>query len=121
MNEERCSAVRVYDAELLTKDPPFVSHLEKLMEQDLFDELIKFLPAGEAKIVMLSKVKEVRFSLDETELRQDITIRDLVFCKDCKYWITEGNMSMCSQQFFYGRADNWFCANGERRETECKP
>jgi hypothetical protein len=123
MNEERYSVRKVCDAKLLTRDPTLISCLENHMKQELFDELsnhifhIARFSAGEARIVMLSNVKEVqRFHLDEKELRQEISVRDLVLCKDCKW--KQG--AECVRFAEIRPFPDDFCSRGERREDDGK-
>ena len=45
---------------------------------------------------------------------EDEVVQELVRCRDCKWWDVDSDGIFCE----YGRVpkDNWFCADGERRE-----
>lgn len=47
---------------------------------------------------------------------------DVVRCKDCKYCYEEGFVNVrnvCEKHYDFGNVDdNWFCADGERRDNE---
>ena len=49
-------------------------------------------------------------------------VGELVRCKDCKYCYAEGFVNVrnvCEKHYDFGNVDDdWFCADGERRDDE---
>ena len=42
-------------------------------------------------------------------------VQDVVRCKDCKYY-NSNECGFCEMLSLYGMSDNFFCADGKRRE-----
>ena len=40
----------------------------------------------------------------------------VIRCKECKFWINAGIIKSCKKHLGFGYFENWFCADGERRE-----
>ena len=60
--------------------------------------------------------------LDKDKTGCVLDMHPLVLCKDCKYWYFADNRIPCERENVCGRngivvTPDWFCADGERRET----
>lgn len=113
-------------------DKGFYDCIIKDITRNLCDAVMGELEKGE-KIVKLSDVRVSElFPLNMVEYRKYIRFTDLIRCKDCKHRPTmpENSRGVFDLEFpddecpcqcgdpWYNREpeDDWFCANGERRE-----
>ena len=120
MKDERyCSSVMV-DKYLLDKDPDYGIFMTERLWDNFKDKIIAHLVADNSIIV--EKIFDVQRDLPmsgQIEKRQDISIRKLIRCKDCR-WGKEfcGNIectvdaSVPPELHSYG----WYCPNGERKD-----
>lgn len=44
--------------------------------------------------------------------------KEIVTCKNCKYWHDNGISSTCDKNIGHGFPEDYFCANGERKQNE---
>lgn len=91
------------------------------LSADLGHRLMDILKDEKEITVRLSDVRTEESVLDQgIEYRQMMDWNPLVRCKDCKYH--DGLDGQCPVQstgdpfYDYKPDDNWFCADGERRE-----
>lgn len=58
--------------------------------------------------------------LNEKKDGCELCMRPLVLCKNCKHRDPEDHKCDCGHdiQWQLPRADNWFCADGERRDAD---
>lgn len=63
------------------------------------------------------KEQIVRIETDGNETRAEV-VGEIVRCKDCKYSFTRELGYGCYLDYRLGTNGNWFCADGERKETE---
>ena len=132
-NIEKYGAVRRFPKEWAEYEPnkPMLEVMLEKMSLDLCERVLLELSNGE-KVCSLSSVTNDGIST-EIEYRQTITITDLVRCKDCKYWdrlepghpygycyaAKHGYMSSNWDISIYRRQkEDFYCADGERKETE---
>jgi len=48
-----------------------------------------------------------------------LTGEELIRCKDCKYCeYPNAEREWCKKGHLHGNAENWFCADGKRKEVE---
>lgn len=53
---------------------------------------------------------------DQVEYRLNVTVTDLVRCKDCKHY--NAGFERLKEGYGIEYPQNWYCADGERREYE---
>lgn len=44
--------------------------------------------------------------------------QEIVRCKDCKHFAPDGVYTMCYRHNGLSQGTDWYCADGERRESE---
>ena len=123
MKDERyCSSVMV-DKYLLYKDPDYGIFMTERLWDSFKDKIIAHLVADDSIIV--EKIFDVQrdFPMSgQIEKRQDILIKKLTHCKDCR-WGKEvcGNIECTVDPNvppeYHGY--EWYCPSGERKEKEC--
>ena len=71
-------------------------------------------------LAMLKKQEEQKFFVDESGKITPLPV--VVRCKDCKYCFAEGFVrehNICDKhEGIQGQPDDWFCADGERKEGQ---
>lgn len=61
------------------------------------------------------------FSLNRKGTVVNVEERDLIVCRECKHCYVDGEnvrYNVCDLNHNKVQADDWFCADGERREAE---
>lgn len=82
-----------------------------MAEMKPFEAIMRFEPNG------------TRYTDDGVEVCVKASkVQDLVRCKDCKYCYAEGFVNVrnvCEKHYDFGNVDDdWFCADGARKENE---
>lgn len=115
MKDKRYHANYVVPNELLDHDPTATQEIIKHLGEQLTEKLFREIQKGE-KIVSFKDLTTNNVSLNITELRQEISIMDLVRCKDCKY--NYANLipsdNVCSLCVELPITKDFFCAYGEK-------
>ena len=68
-------------------------------------------------VKITNKVLPNAFTLFEKEYSPEL---EIVRCKDCKYHFVDGDnvcFNMCLLNHNKVQSDDWFCADGERKES----
>ena len=101
-------------------DDKLIEHITHSLSQELANRLIKILDKENEVIARKShlRVDEVPM-LNSIEYRASIGWKPLIRCKDCKHRFVDGDnvrFNVCELNHNKVQADDWFCADAERRE-----
>lgn len=91
------------------------------MKEQISNKILDIVSDGNEYAIKLLPEQRIKNSnmLLSVEIRQGISVKELVRCKDCKYW-NECGFGMRDDQCHCSYIDCWvnadfFCAKGERR------
>lgn len=95
--------------------------MEYSLKKSLVDPIFSELEKGE-KIIAMNKIPERMIpELHQIESRLEITVIDLVRCKDCRYGIPKSaNTVLCCYDNVIGRIkhEHDFCSDGRKKNDQ---
>lgn len=115
-DEKAWAAMEVPKAEL--ERDGFLSYAEKHLTEKIAKRLLDALSGGKEYAVKMMSVQEIDHVESGTaEIRRAMSMREIVRCKDCvNAQHREIGMVYCPLMVGSWVADDWFCADGKRRE-----
>ena len=84
------------------------------MEEQISNKILDIISDGNEYAIKLlpeQRIKNLNMTLS-VEIRQGISVKELVRCKDCKWFDGQG----CESLSLYRVDIDFFCADGERRD-----
>lgn len=101
----------------------YMDFLCRNMKEQISNGILAVVSDGnEYAIKMLPEQRIKKPDMLSVEIRQGISVKELVRCKECKYCYAEGFVNVrnvCEKHYDFGNVDDdWFCADGERKEQE---
>lgn len=125
MREITASLIPKVEVDYLKEDrddfKKFIEFITDKLTKDISERLIKALEANDEIIIKKPVLRISKYlSTDFVEYRKYVDWEPLVRCKDCKYYDPEDKKCDCGHGILWQlpRHDNWFCADGKRREDE---
>lgn len=102
------------------EDSGFVEFIVKQLSSELAERIMGILDREEEIIVGQSDLRVREFMpTNSVEYRRQIHWDSLVRCKDCIHRFKDGEnvvFNCCELNHNIAQADDWFCADGVRRE-----
>lgn len=98
-----------------------IDHIHNVLNKNLADAIIE--NSEQDVVIHFSDFYEqpTEFIPNSICMRRNVTIKPLVRCKDCKHRFVDGEnvrFNRCELNHNKVQGDDWFCADGERREDE---
>lgn len=116
-NEVLCAA-RILPCELLDMRPSALDYAIQDVTHNLTNSVMCELEKGEL-ICSLQCIEQYQLTdFNAVKIRRKVTLKRLVRCKDCKHW-NAGAIGICKLHDIRPTPiimDDWFCADGERKE-----
>lgn len=120
IDDRYCTSI-VADEKMYVDNADYRDFIVKRIQDDISKALITALCTKDAIVAIKgnSTTRKDEF-LSGIICRQDVYVKELVRCKDCKYCITHNEILFCNYQGSIGdwrfRTETDFCSRGKRRD-----
>lgn len=92
-----------------------VKHIEDKLKRTISGKVIDRAELSDV-IVSLKPIITEQLLTNQVEYRLNMTVADLVRCKDCKHY--NAGVECLKEGYGIEYPQDWYCADGERRDDE---
>ena len=97
----------------------FMDFIRRNMKEQISNGILTVVSDGNEYVIKILPEQYIKKpDLLSVEVRQGISVKELVRCKDCKHSQEQGYLRYCEFDRHYGIEldSDWFCADGEKRD-----
>ena len=117
--DKKVEAVSRVSTKLFLNNKEYADFIYKGLRRQLFDCLDRHLRVDEPILIELQEpTKTTDTTMMETNIRQELVLRNLIRCKECRYWRrTNGSTKGVCSMNGWNSPENYYCGSAEQKEN----